>query len=1330
MNEEELLQAQLDEAEREEFDAQDAQVTASNERNKKLAETTAPSAPYESPTNEKGENTSGPSSPEEQAKGQIPDAVKNIGEGAALAPAAVADFAMDAVGKVPGLGWLDDEYDKKTRFSNPHLQTAREALSIIIPSVTATIFAGRAGAKVAGPALVKGLSALSLTAAADVGVTAISDVSERDSTLLTELDKLAPNLNIPDRFKTLDSDSPEVRREKNMYEAAGLSVIGDVLGYALMAGKPLMKWFKPLNKQADEYLAAQKSTLLDQDTAEAVSKLDEAIATADPKTAKGLESQRDALIKEAEEIGTSGASTNPLESTVSRNADSRAMQYDEDGIRAFQADPESTNYNPNITSGIASEASVARQSIPPANVARNMADTTALKAGKAIGDPAPVITTPMMKKGLQVDGATRDVVMEIAEQSRAVGKFNAVVDGFRFTKQEMGQAAWKIYGDIINAGSAQDLRQMFVSGRDVKNILDGEITYINEMQATAVGFAMRDLVNRYVGREVTESSARVMDTLGREIGSISKAAKDFGDVTDDQQIKSLILGKLNFLMDEYAINKYIAGWTLQNKKWWKNLGDNADETLQMMKGDFDKAVDVRKKANAKLIDSLDAAMDQNPQIAMALPEAFSLSNGDVDTIAKMMKFAEKQLNPRGMIASGKEGMNSFSAGLWAVRYNNMLSGISALRAGLGTTTSLMLKPINHMIGLGMESLITGDFNHIRSGMYAYGAYLETNKRALKYAWDSFKKEVKDPGSMAALQRTDFNPAKRQGQLREVLDAAATQWDKDKDYGKLFLYNWDKTNHALAKHPAMRYGTNAMVGIDAFASSTMATHAARFEAYDQVFRQQALGKESISNAEIANYKKHFGPNGEITSQALRSSTGEIALNLDSPLASVIGSATNKVPLLKSLFTFPKTGIEAFRLGASYTPLTLIPGVTRTSDILMAGDDLGKIKSALANHGIDLDNTPGAMQMYKNLKAEYAGRLAFSGMVVTGLTGFALAGNIRGNGDPNSGRRKKMRDNNQWKAKTVKIGGKWVDYSAFGEPVDSVLTLVGDMAYYMRDINSTIMEDILTKLSWTFAATFTNKTFVSQLEPLVALATGDEEGWTRFFANEARSFIPLSGAAGVLAEAISDSRKDIYKDMNKYVQNRLPGVNAMLPEETDIYTGEPVDYTDNPLLRALSALSPIKVNAGTEPWRQTLIDIGYDGLARISQDSTGAAKYPAEVREEIYQMVGSQKPWQKIERELGYQKYQDDMAEIRKARIQGVSSDEIRARDFPLFDRLDAIMNEEVKLAELRLMERSPNLRKYIQGSQRAQLLSSQGRVDEAVKQVEENRQTEKLIKMHK
>jgi hypothetical protein len=44
------------------------------------------------------------------------------------------------------------------------------------------------------------------------------------------------------------------------------------------------------------------------------------------------------------------------------------------------------------------------------------------------------------------------------------------------------------------------------------------------------------------------------------------------------------------------------------------------------------------------------------------------------------------------------------------------------------------------------------------------------------------------------------------------------------------------------------------------------------------------------------------------------------------------------------------------------------------------------------------------------------------------------------------------------------------------------MLGDLAYYQRDIGSTVTEDWVGKLGYTFSMTFANQTWLAGLEPI--------------------------------------------------------------------------------------------------------------------------------------------------------------------------------------------------------------------------------------------------------
>ena len=366
-----------------------------------------------------------------------------------------------------------------------------------------------------------------------------------------------------------------------------------------------------------------------------------------------------------------------------------------------------------------------------------MADTTVIKDGSVTGTPAPVISDAMRTKGLTVGNTSRDAVMSVAEQARDAGNFNAVVDGFRVSNKKMNAGAWNIYRSIVAADNLDDVKNLFLDNKSVINLGKGLFRkeYASEEQFGAALFALRELTDRYLGRGIMQSSARVMDTLGREVSDMAQATRELAPNVNDDRVMDLILDKMEYLMTELGINKYIRGWQLKQADTWYNMlgaADDPEDALNILKLEFLEAEGaVAEKAKA-FTQELKRLQVENPLALKPLVTQFERSGGDVDTLAKLMKWASDEITPLGMLRSPNPNkMNKWAQGAWAVGYNNILSGLAAGRAILGNTAGLIAKPITAFTGGTLEGLITGgDFSDLKRSMYYYGGVFETNRRLM------------------------------------------------------------------------------------------------------------------------------------------------------------------------------------------------------------------------------------------------------------------------------------------------------------------------------------------------------------------------------------------------------------------------------------------------------------------------------------------------------------------------------------------------------------------------------------------------------------------------
>jgi hypothetical protein len=323
------------------------------------------------------------------------------------------------------------------------------------------------------------------------------------------------------------------------------------------AGKRgIMHWFEPRDDVAKAYKAEEALTNADAATGVRLSEIEGEKAVAQQQAAelgqqalmdpingptltvqmdeamravKGLDDESVELTSEYVSKGYSRLTENPVESYVERMQTSRDIQIDDIGKGRFFDAPEG-EADAFITRNMFPEGSTATLSQPPGNVARNMADTTHIKeVGGGKGSPAPILSERAYYDIAKGNNTTRDIILDIAESARKAGNFDAVVDGFRYTKQQMSEGAWKIYRDIVVPDTDLDtIKKVFMDNRDVKNMLDGrQITYVNEMQAEAIALGLRDLTDKYIGRLSAETSARAMDTVAREATDFAEGYKAF-----------------------------------------------------------------------------------------------------------------------------------------------------------------------------------------------------------------------------------------------------------------------------------------------------------------------------------------------------------------------------------------------------------------------------------------------------------------------------------------------------------------------------------------------------------------------------------------------------------------------------------------------------------------------------------------------------------------------------------------------------------------------------------------------------------------------------------
>ena len=1274
----------------------------------------------------------------------------------------ILDLPIDAIGRIPGLGVVNDKWDEITGFNDPNAQKFRE----IAGPIAATIFTqGRASSAITAanlPATTTAVANVSSGVGIAMGIAGLSDYGgDAENRLILHPDnferlaKAAPWFAGPNgMFPTLgdladaDATDPRVNRLLGMLDEGVLQGVGDLIAYALTAGRPLLRGILPSSQKSKAWKSKLLLDNLELDTKAKVADIDEVINSGGVSNdqIKLLNEEKAKLINQAVTTGSSDATQNIGESIIRDRQNKRQVIRDGKAIRKLQ-DPTVTGYDKDITPSLASETELAGIGItPPGAAVKNVVDVDAQIAGAI--DPLDVPTNPLsdaMLDGMILGPNSRKAIAHIALKAKEADNYQAVQGLFRTNNKVADERVYEIYNRIMREGTGDGLRELLKNAdyRDTKGLLDKvkkkiDVTYLDDAGAAdAAALAINDLVNVYLGREVTESSARVMHTLGAEISAKAGVPVQFKNLVDDAQVFKNIEDKLEVLNVEYGLSKYIAGAQLQRRNWWKRLlaSEDPGEIAELTLKEFGDKQTLIKNDYKAFRQQLQEAAAQNPKLRRTLMKAYDATNGNVDSLIKLKQYAKHHLSPLGLLYSreakelGISGwqMNHFASGAWAVTYNNVLSGLSAGRAAVGNASMLILKPISAFSRAGLSSVLKRDMEPLERVAYLYGNMFETAGRAFDDAIIRMKKVHQDPDFMMKAARKDF--LVEQSNQWEILDDYGEQWLKDGDYYNNFMYGWANWQRKIARQPWFRTGITGMSSVDAYTDTFLATFQSRLEAYSDVMTKHGKSldpevfKAKVKEAEKVNYSNMFNADGLLTDTAAKRASGEIALNLDDGFSKTVNPLLNKVPPLKSLMMFPRTSMNQLKLALSYTPLGAIPGISKYGDILNAGNDMAKIKKVLAEHGIrNADEHPNAMAIYKNIREEYEGRLMMGAGAVGLSYMYAMSGGVRGNGPVSHNELVKLKKKG-WKPNTVKIGNTWVSYK--GIPfVEQYLNLMGDMAFYQTALGTNMTEEIHRKAIWTIAATYLNQTPLQGLEPISAMLRGDEGAFKRLAAQNIRAASLMSGAHGVIAKAITNAQKEIYNDFLGYVRNNTI-FKDMSYSKIDHWTGEEIDEIDNPILRGLNAINPIKVHGGGEPWRVWLLNSGFDDIAEIKTSSKGI-EYSPEARELIGRYMGKQQLWKEVEKMSKSKAFNEDLDKLRKYINSGKDEAEVGEfrNELTVYKKLKSLINDAKEKAERQIADdpKFAHLDILGLGKSKVKRLMGVNEIDEAAAQSRKNYKT--------
>ena len=790
------------------------------------------------------------------------------------------------------------------------------------------------------------------------------------------------------------------------------------------------------------------------------------------------------------------------------------------------------------------------------------------------------------------------------------------------------EGKWKAAPEELKAAVDHKVLQIYnldtEALAEIMNTLKSKVTlgqeFLGDEEFITYSLAFREVFNNLYDPQKIRASALATQQAADNVADASRAAQVLDNVLDTRRQQELLIDNLAVVAKETRANRYLWGYQGQLLDMVKDPSPNVTQKLVNLLEKFEDDYAKIHTQTDDLTNTLKQINSENPELLKPFVKAFDITDGNVDDIIKLNRWAEKNVSWTKLFVDMDPSTPSlFAQGLHGIRYNSMLNGLAPVRAFAGNSVMTIGKPISILAGSAFEGVgelartgsVTTSAATIKRAMYAYGGVVENFQRAMRHMAKEWDYAVKNPEKTLIRGRADVKFA--QTDNFEALESMADIWEAEGRYGNLFFLKMAQAASWYNNLPLNRWGINALHAIDGFTNSMMASGMARAKAYDELLGKTngVINPIDFDDLQRQLYSQSFDETGLLTDTAAKHAASEIALNLDQPIVKKIDDLIKHVPALKPLFMFPRTGVNGLAMAWSYNPMSgLGLAMGKARKVFNAKHPL-EIEEALKLHGIN----EVSEEAFIALKNEYRGRQVMGGAVVMGAGLMAFNGNLTGNG-PHDYHEKQDMLRMGWKPNSIRLGGKWYSYRGL-EPYQQILALTADTVYYSTRVDEAATEDMFNKLRYAITMNVTNQTFLSGLRPLVGLINGDPTTTQRFIAGWTDPLVPFywSGSRSILNNIVTPQLKDVDNDFREYIKNNSRFFfrgNEELKDQLDVYTGDPINYHE-PWTATLNAFLPyFKSNGGMEPWREWLLASGWNNLNKYRMNKYTKAPLTASDR----------------------------------------------------------------------------------------------------------------------
>ena len=1162
------------------------------------------------------------------------------------------DFITDQINRIPGV-----TIPKAQKYENKAIEAVRNISSLILPFILLRRAAGGAAAKLKPtlPAtlqrskVVGALGNMGLDLGVGAAVDVASSVNEVDDNFEAFLQDNWPKTwsFLPSDWRTLDSDSPDMKLAKNAYSGMRFGLVTGVLENSVKFWRAI-HGTKNLTKYVfeDESAVSAKGGLLRETDEDLPKDFAEAVAKTDAK---------------------------------------REEVLDETGAFNLSVDPEPTT----PTLGVHDTLSSGASNVIPADdmgVFAAAVDQFRIKnnIGTAHGRLGAIVTDPTLENFLRAtDSPKRELVEATKEKIRNGGKFTVEIPGsVNRTSDEVYKAGEELADILVDPRATPGhLRAILNEFKDEYQKLGGKVKAVGEVADVATLKAIGYYLDKVVDMDVQKASAYLQTSMAGQVSDIAETAAKSTDADTVLRAEEMIMNRVEYLMSESGLAGKLKSQALSIRNL-KNLSPKARKAAAKEMVESAEELVVSSKRRAKMtVDQLRQIARERPMFLKPLAEAYRSLDGKVDSMASLNNFVEQSLPAinKAFVDGQPQIPNQIVQGMYSNIYNSVLSAVGTpLKAAAGNAALMFSKPITHFAGA-----ITNP-QQLRRGWYAYNAVFDSFVKGAKHMGFTFYKASRDPDSVNYIMREDL--VNRNKATMRVLRSYAEASQKYGEDGPMALYNMAQVLDDIGKNPVLRAGVNAMTAADGFTRAVMANVRSRFEAYDEAFAKGLPITGDIDARADELFKEKFDSFGFIDDPATNYISQEIALNLDTPGVKAFTTLIRENPWMRPFLLFPRTQANVVRQFIQHTPVNaFMKDYKKLIQNVPARDFTNKeVEEILTARGITVKDPVTNRAELAGIRAELRGKVALGSLV--GLLGFHLwtQGRLHGSGHFDKARQR-TRDTLGWPKSAVQdTEGNWHSFEYLG-PYGDMLTF---MANVMDNFDSITQNDAMTlmqKAAFVLAASITDRSMYAGIEPMLDVVRGDGSAMNRWASGFISSLAPLSGLRNEAGRVISPAYRELDNELGQLIRNRNRFLDPLdpdgaLPEAPDWLTGNPIGYSENPFIRFRNGATPFKVreaDAAIEE-RQFLFAIEYDARPVMNATPNGAKYTPAQ-RAAIRKAMGNDPLLlggiRQIMNEMPAEQWRDKLKKARGGVLLGLGGKEIPAKDFDrLYSRLDALLLE--------------------------------------------------------